>query len=78
MMRTYIRERAEGVVQRFEEMLPEEVAGQIAREHYEELVLLVEAAIGDVYASTLHDAAKRLEAMAHEFRQAGAVLVEEL
>ncbi len=77
-MRTYIRKRAEGVVQRFEEMLPEEVSGTIDREHFDELVLLVEAAIGDVYATTMHDTAKRLEALAHEFRQQERILTEEL
>ena len=77
-MKTYIRKRAEGVVQRFEEMLPEAVAQRIEREHYEELVLLVESAIGDVYAATMHDAAKRLEALAHEFRTQERILSEEL
>jgi len=77
-MRTYIRKRAEGVVQRFEEMLPDDVAQAIDREHYEELVLLVEAAIGDVYATTMHDAAKQLEALAHAFRQQERILTEEL
>ncbi|SIO09514.1 hypothetical protein SAMN05443662_1440 [Sulfurivirga caldicuralii] len=77
-MRTQIRKRAEGVVQRFEEMLPDEVAQTIDREHFDELLLLVEAAIGDVYATTMHDVAKRLETLAHEFRQEERILSEEL
>ncbi len=77
-MKVHIRERAEGVVRRFEEMLPAPVAVSIEREHYDELILLVEAVIGDVYASTLHDTAKDLEKLAGEYRKQAQLLMEEL
>lgn len=77
-MQLEIRKRAEGVVKRFEEMLPSEVAVQIERDHFDKLVLLVEAAIGDIYASAMHDTAKRLEALAKEYRTQASVITEKL
>ncbi len=77
-MQLEIRKRAEGVVKRFEEMLPEEVAAHIERDHFDELVLLVEAAIGDIYTTTMHDTAKQLETLAKEYRTQASVITEKL
>ncbi|WP_294946219.1 hypothetical protein [Sulfurivirga sp.] len=77
-MRLKIRQRAEGVVKRFEEMLPAEVAAQVDREHFDELTLLVEAAIGDIYATAMHEVAKEMEALAAKYRKQERILMEEL
>ncbi len=77
-MQAHIREKAEGVVRRFEEMLPPDVVAQLEAAHHEELVLLVEAALSDVYVSTLHAAAKDLEGLAARYRRAERVLTEAL
>ena len=77
-MQLEIRKRAEGVVKRFEEMLPDEAAAQIERTHFDELVLLVEAAIGDIYATAMHDTAKQLETLAKEYRTQASVITEKL
>jgi FlaG/FlaF family flagellin (archaellin) len=77
-MQAHIRSKAEGVLKRFEEMLPQQAAQLLSDEHRDELVLLVEAALNDVYVSTLHQVAVDLEKLAGDYRKVERVLSERL
>ncbi|BBP42743.1 hypothetical protein [Thiosulfativibrio zosterae] len=60
--------RATDILNRFKRMLTPEALDAITEEHFSELETLIEAALGSVHAEAKHNAAKRLERLAHELR----------
>ncbi|MDG6777203.1 hypothetical protein QCB44_00640 [Thiomicrorhabdus sp. zzn3] len=59
-----IEEHATAVVKRFKEMLSDEQVALIGDEHFEELEVLIEAAIGSSEAKALSEAVKQVEDLA--------------
>jgi len=65
----HFEQHAEEVVNRFKRMLSDETIEQVSEEHFAELKTLIAASLGVVDSANKHDFAKRLEVLAHEFRQ---------
>ena len=63
-MTMQIEKHAANVVTRFKEMLTDEQIELIGAEHFDELEVLVEAAIGSSEASALLEAVAQVEALA--------------
>ncbi|NCN43321.1 MAG: hypothetical protein CO158_02605 [Piscirickettsiaceae bacterium CG_4_9_14_3_um_filter_43_564] len=73
-MTMHYQQHAQQVVSRFERMLSKEQVEGITQEHFDELEILITAALGVVYADVSHQAAKSLELLAKSLRrQAGEV-----
>ena len=68
-MTIHYQQHAHQVVERFERMLSKEQVEGITDEHFEELEILISAALGVVYSELTHKAAKALEDMAKELRR---------
>lgn len=73
-MSVQIKGHASQVVNRFKIMLDDAIVEQIAPEHFDELEMLVEAALGVVYSQAQHDFAKELEVIAHRMRKGSSHL----
>lgn len=76
MQHAHIKERAENVMKRFEEMLPDALQAQLEQAHRDELMLLIEAALSDVYVSTLYGVAEDLEKLVEAYKKAETVMQE--
>ena len=68
-MTMHYQQHAQQVVTRFEKMLSEEQLEGITQEHFEELEILITAALGVVYSEVSHQAAKSLEELAKNLRR---------
>ena len=68
-MTMQIEKHAESVVTRFKEMLTDEQVEMIGNEHFQELEVLVEAAIGSSEAKALLEAVDQVEALAKSIAQ---------
>jgi hypothetical protein len=73
-MTVKIKGHAKHVVERFQVMLDEQQLESIGEEHFSELEMLIEAALGVVYSQAEHDFAKELEAIAHRIRKTSSVI----
>ncbi len=62
------REHARQVVERFRGMLSPSGRQHVGEAHFDELALLVEAAISSAVLEAMESVADRLEALAHEMR----------
>lgn len=69
MTRMHYEVHAKEVVQRFQRMLTPEQRDAIPDEHFDELEMLISAALGVVQSEQAHRAAKLLENYAHELRR---------
>lgn len=69
MTKMHYHGHAKDVVARFQRMLSQEQKDVIGEEHFEELEMLVSAALGVVHSEQSHRAAKLLEEYAHELRR---------
>lgn len=58
-----VEEHAAKVVARFKEMLTDEQVSMIGEEHFQELEMLIEAAIGSSEAKALLEAVQQVEAL---------------
>lgn len=58
-----VEEHAAKVVARFKEMLTDEQVAMISEEHFQELEMLIEAAIGSSEAKALLEAVQQVEAL---------------
>lgn len=67
-MSMHYQQHAKEVVARFERMLSKEQVEGITQEHFDELEILISAALGVVYSEVSHKAAKSLEEMASALR----------
>jgi len=63
------REHARQVVERFRNMLSPSGRQHVGETHFDELALLVEAAISSAVLEAMESVADRLEAMANEMRK---------
>ena len=63
-MTMQIEKHAANVVKRFQEMLTDEQVEIIGKEHFQELEVLVEAAIGSSEANALLEAVEQVETLA--------------
>jgi len=73
-MTMQIEKHAASVVQRFKEMLSDEQVASIGDEHFEELEVLVEAAIGSSEAKALLEAVEQVETLAKSIAQHAATV----
>jgi Na+/phosphate symporter len=64
-----IDKHADNVVEGFKRSLTKEQRAALGDEAFEELQILIEAAIGDTVSKALHDVAKELEKMAKVTRK---------
>lgn len=64
-----IDKHADNVVESFKRSLNKEQLKALGDEAFEELQILIEAAIGDTVSKALHDVAKDLEKMAKTIRK---------
>lgn len=69
-----IEKHAASVVKRFKEMLSEEQIESIGTEHFDELEVLIEAAIGSSEAKALLDAVEQVETLAKSIAQHAATV----
>ncbi|MBN2646395.1 MAG: hypothetical protein JXR44_01260 [Thiotrichales bacterium] len=69
-----LSQHAYEVVNSFKQSLDETQRQALQDENFEELQMLIEAAIGSSVSRALHDLAKELELLAKKTRQAGASL----
>ncbi|QKI88504.1 hypothetical protein [Thiomicrorhabdus xiamenensis] len=67
-----ISQHAYEVVKGFKNSLTDEQLQVIQEENFEELQILVEAAIGSTASRVLHDVAKEMEALAKKTRHSAA------
>ncbi|WP_319380950.1 hypothetical protein [Thiomicrorhabdus sp.] len=63
-----IEEHAYKVVEGFKKSLTSKQCGAIGEEGFEELQILIEAALGAAVSKSLHDSAKQLERISKEMR----------
>lgn len=68
-MTMHYQQHSQQVVTRFERMLSKEQVEGITQEHFDELEILITAALGVVYAEVSHKAAKSLEELAKDLRR---------
>ncbi|MEA3405570.1 MAG: hypothetical protein U9R28_07520 [Pseudomonadota bacterium] len=68
-MTMQIEKHAASVVQRFKEMLSDEQVEAIGAEHFDELEVLIEAAIGSSEAKVLLEAVDQVETLAKSLAQ---------
>lgn len=68
-MTMHYQQHAQQVVTRFERMLSKEQVEGITQEHFEELEILITAALGVVYSEVAHQAAKSMEELAKNLRR---------
>jgi len=68
-MTIQIEKHAAQVVTRFKEMLTDEQVEMIGEEHFQELEMLVEAAVGSSEAKALLEAVEQVEALAKNIAQ---------
>ncbi|MDG6773781.1 hypothetical protein QCB45_05515 [Thiomicrorhabdus sp. ZW0627] len=73
-MNMKIEDHAANVVRRFKEMLSEEQIAVIGDEHFEELEVLIEAAIGSSEAKALLDAVVQVETLARSLAKHAAAV----
>jgi predicted Co/Zn/Cd cation transporter (cation efflux family) len=73
-MNMKIEDHAANVVKRFKEMLSEEQVAVIGDEHFEELEVLIEAAIGSSEAKALLDAVVQVETLARSLAKHAAAV----
>lgn len=64
-----IDKHAYQVVESFKKSLSKKQLEALSNENFEELQILIEAALGDTAEVTLHDSAKALEKMAKKLRK---------
>jgi hypothetical protein len=76
-MTVKIKGHAKEVVDRFKFMLDDAQKDSIGDEHFSELEMLVEAALGVVYSQAEHDFAKELEEFAHRVRKKSSAMSKE-
>ncbi|SFR61280.1 hypothetical protein [Thiomicrospira sp. ALE5] len=67
-----INGHAKEVVARFKVMLDEQQLEMMGEEHFEELELLIDAAMEVVHSDAYHEFAKELEAIAKKMRKSSA------
>lgn len=73
-MTVKIKGHAKEVVDRFKYMLDDAQLAVIGDEHFSELEMLFEAALGVVYSQAEHDFAKELEELAHRIRKKSSAI----
>lgn len=71
-----IEKHAYNVVEGFKKSLTKEQRKALGKENFEELQMLVEAAIGSTTTKVLHDAAKEMEKLAKATRKHAASIAE--
>jgi len=69
-----INEHAKNVVESFKASLDEQQIASIGAESFDDLQILIEAAIGSTTSKAVHDIAKEIETLAKHARNQAAVI----